>query len=176
MSKKIIAAIGTIALGVIISTISDLVKSIPLWTSLKDVLYWIWTTIFCAEFAVWQIVLGLLVLFIVLFIINKFKSDNQSEPEFKKYLTDDFDGYIWTWRWGWNNSTGFWNVRKIQPECPNCQTNMHYELNYGNDFYKANCPRCNYYAIRIKSYKDVEAIILDNIRRKRDENENKKST
>jgi len=174
MKRRILAGIGVITLGLITSAIYDSIKSIPIWTTLKDVLYWIWNAIFCAEFTVWQIILGLLVLFIILIILNKLKGDKQSEPAFKSYISENIGGYTWTWSWKWNDTTNSWNINNLNPECPKCKTIMHYDFDYGLDLYKVNCPRCDYYAFKIKPYKDVEAIILDNVRRKRDEQENKK--
>lgn len=165
MRRKIIAGLWVVFLGLVTAVIYDSLKPVPLLPMFADVLHWIWNTIFCAEFTVWQILIGLTILVVILIIIGKIIYPNEKEPEFKKYVTDEIDGYTWIWGWTWSNSAQFWTIQNIRPECPNCNTIMHYEYNTFKTF-KADCPRCLNRISVMKGEKDIEALILDNLRKK----------
>lgn len=171
MKKKIFFWTGTIFLGVIASGIYDKVKSIPLSSTLKNIVHWvwnivqwIWNSVLCAEFKVWQILIGLTLILLVLLIYTKI-SQKKSQPKFLEYVSDKFDFYQWIWKWSFNKENNNWGTRDITPLCPQCETPMHYEIDYyENDLYKAKCPRCDFTS-KLKPRKDIDALIIDNCRR-----------
>ena len=160
--KKISYWGGTILLGVIAAGIYDKVKEVPIFTTLKNVFSWVWYEVFCAEFKLWQILLFLILLIFILYVVTKKK---HPEPAFKSYTSDKIDGYNWTWRWVFNNNQNSWTTDDITPDCPKCETRMHY--NYIHEgAYRADCPRCGYSRPELKPLKDIDAVIIDNCRKR----------
>lgn len=148
-----------------ITAIIDKSKEIPFTTTLLSCLKWIWLNIFEHPFSVWQILvffifLILLVRFIVR--IQKPKQVEENKPDWLNYTADEFGGSNFSWDWELNYLEKY-QVVNLLPIC-NCGTSMRINLNFQvSDF--AFCPRCDSRLHIRKSEADIEAIILDNIKR-----------
>lgn len=165
MNRKeiLISFIGAL-FGIILTAIYDWVKDKPIFSTVWNFLKWIWFKILEFEIRLWQLILIVFVIYIIRKII-KTKSNNIENPKFLSYTTDNIHFFNWKWSWGLNPRNDQWNITDIKPICPKCQTMMHYE--YSTMYYKyiADCPRCKFTNNQIAEIKDIEAIIIDNIRR-----------
>ena len=154
-----------LAISVFGTLVSDWVKDLPILSTFASILNWLWNTVFCAKFSLWQIILFLLILFFVLLRISKVKNEKDSKPKFLDYTSDRIAGLHWSWRWILNSRQNAWVVDNLKPQCSTCETLMHYKYE-GYGTYNARCPRCEQSYFDIKSHEDIEAIILDNCRKK----------
>ena len=156
-----IALIGAAA-GVVFTAIYDWIKNKPLLSTLKNFLGWIWNNIFQATFSVWQILIGIILIFTIRFFAKKINSNETVQTGWLEYTEDVFDNLKWKWRWR-KSSFGYWNVYDISPTCNKCGTKMNIS---GYSSFHANCPRCDNSIDNLKSTDKIEAIILDNVERK----------
>lgn len=157
---KLKYSVGSIALGVIASFVYDGIKHVPILTGLKTVFLWIWNHILNLEVRLWLVMVILIAVYFVYKVVS-----GKSGPEFTNYREDQFDGFTWTWDWYLSSSSRKWQTKDITPLCPECKTTMHYWYGALN-CYQANCPRCGYQVGRIKPREDIDALIIDNLRRR----------
>lgn len=118
------------------------------------------------ELKVWWVLLGLLILILIFVVFRKvaLQIKKSEKPNFTNYTEDIFDSWKWTWQWYYNELEKKWSVTEIEAHCPNCDTAMFHER-YGSSY---KCPRCGFNAFynpnRKNSY-DIEAIVIDNVKR-----------
>lgn len=160
--SKILYYLGSIVLALIASFIYDGIKHLPLLSGLKAFVSWFWSDVLRLKLELWVIVISFLVIYLIYKLINAKRRNDL--PKFVNYTQDLFEGYNWTWYWYFNTNSGKWQTSQITPLCPDCQTLMHYKYGLLN-CYQANCPRCGYQIGRIKSKEDIDALIIDNIRK-----------
>ena len=152
----------------------DFVKEKPVLTTIGNIFKWIWDALLqllTVEIKLWWILIGIVLLRIVFFIIKNLKSSENFEPDFIKYKEDSFKRWEWSWDWEWNENKRAWIIKDLKAHCPECSTPLvdhssHFGLNF-------KCPRCEYRAedSACEEPFNIERIILDNIKRKR-KNEN----
>ena len=103
----------------------------------------------------------------ILFIIIKLSENTDKfKPKFASYKEDVFAGWKWTWEWRFNNYKGSWEITNLQAHCPECDTPMFHDK-YDSDF---QCPRCDFctdYRSSHKRRNEIEAIIIDNVKRQK---------
>ncbi len=161
--------ITTAVLGPIITVIIDLIKDKPILTTIWEVLASVWEfviSILNFQLRLWWVFLGLGVLVLVLYLIDKISEKEEELPEFLNYRTDSFKH--WKWSWDWNkNYNGKWEVKNLNAHCPNCGTPL---IITGHQCPLVDCPRCEfmeYESERCDNPIKVERIIVDNINRKK---------
>lgn len=176
--KKLLKApwgisIGTAVFSFILTLGYDLLKVKPVLSTIGIVLQAIWSAILAFlnfELKVWWIILGIIVLFIFLYIWCKISDlKEQEKPDFFNYNEDTFQHWKWSWKWKWNDYEKAWHVADLKAHCPKCNTPMIDQSSY-IDF---TCPRCNFNATGEKCDMPhkVERVILDNVDRKRQRQE-----
>ena len=171
-----VIGIGTTVVGgVILSIVLDLIKEVSILSTLGTVIktVWGWIISFLTfELKVWWVLLGIVVIIIVLLVISKVAdSKEETLPKFLSYKEDKFDSWKWTWDWGFNRYDYKWHIKDLKAHCPKCDTPMFHDAHDTN----FQCPRCSYktdYRTKFKRRREVEAIIIDNLNR-REENEEK---
>jgi ribosomal protein S27AE len=164
---QVYVAVGGAIAPFIISGIIDKVKDVPLTTTFLTWLKWIWTNVFQYEFAVWQILLFLVVLFLILVLIAKPRKADPLEDgknRLFKYTKDEFGGTEFSWHWEMGY-LGKYEIRDLKPLCSTCGTAMMID----NPFFansRATCPRCTNRSIYTsKGFAEIEAVIIDNLKR-----------
>lgn len=163
-------ALVPVVFGTILTAIYDAIKDKPilstLWEGLKTVFGWI-ISFLNFELKVWWVLLGIALIIFVLFIIIKLSENTDKfKPEFASYKEDVFAGWKWTWEWRFNNYKGSWQITNLQAHCPECDTPMFHDQ-YDRDF---QCPRCDFctdYRSSHKRRNEIEAIIIDNVKRQK---------
>ena len=111
--------IGTSFIGFLFTVIYDLVKDKSIFSTIWSIIKWIWNLIISFlnfNIKVWWLLIGIAVLFLVLFLIAKyydFKNENENSAGFLKYTKDTIQG--WSWDWNWQKDwSGKYDVEKIK--------------------------------------------------------------
>jgi len=160
--------IGTSFIGFLFTVIYDLVKDKSIFSTIWSIIKWIWNLIISflnLNIKVWWLLIGIAVLFLVLFLIAKyydFKNENENSAGFLKYTKDTIQG--WSWEWNWQKDWyGKYDVENLHPVCSSCGT----PLVRDEDFYgNLKCLRCNRnYNNHFPDLNHVKMIIIDNARR-----------
>lgn len=146
----------------------DYYREKPMLSTICDIFNWLGSCIISIlkfNIKVWWLVLFLLILFLVIFLIDKINKSNE-KPHFYSYVEDRLQLWKWSWRWKFSEYKGAWIIDKLQAHCPDCDTPM---MKYSNSYrYWYECPRCSYISNERESEDPIkiEHIILDNINRK----------
>lgn len=161
-SEYKIAVFGAI-IGVFFTGIYDLIKALPILSTLWNTLKWIWVTIFKYEISVWQIIIALICISI-LTALFKARNNNESEKssQWLKYTEDTFENLTWKWSWR-NNGFNVYIIKDLKPVCPKCGTSMSLVDVYHT--VAARCPRCDHHISELKDPEKITHIIHDNIDR-----------
>ncbi len=151
----------------------DYSKNEPILSTVWNIIKWIWHIIIVIlnfDLKVWWILIALLVFIIFVYVFDKYNNSETFKPDFYSYREDKLKKWRWTWNWKWSNSKKAWVISNLSAHCPNCDTPMiEHSSIYGLSF---DCPRCEFSANDSECeepYK-IERIILDNIDRKRKNN------
>ncbi|TSJ47610.1 hypothetical protein [Fluviicola chungangensis] len=150
-----LAFYGAIA-GAIVTSVVDLIRSKPFYTSIWFGLKWFWNNILSFPIPVWGVIIILILSRI------KFSSKEQSKkPRFTDYTEDTFAGMNWKWRW--EENMGVMEITGLRPLCGECGTSCSVQQGHLLPYMK--CPRCDKSGNILKSIDDIERIIIDNIER-----------
>ncbi len=166
-------SIGTAIFSLFLTIIYDSVKQKPILSTIGAILKWIWNliiNILTFNIRVWWLLLGIALLILVLYLVDKFKKEETFKPDFYSYREGRFKRWKWTWGWKWSQSKGAWVIENLEAHCPNCDTPLIDNSSmYG---YYFDCPRCNFTARdgQCEAPHKIERIILDNIDRQRKNN------
>ena len=109
-----------------------------------------------------QILVLVILFFFIKQLIKYFSNFINKSSGFLNYTKDNFDKYNWKWDWI-KKSGGQYYVDNLKILCDKCETPMNFE----HSFHRAECPRCNYIINDYKNLNDVEAVIIDNLNRKK---------
>lgn len=167
MTKKDVKiAIFSAFAGIVFTAIYDLIKSKPILSTFWNGLKWIWNNIFEFQLTVWQILLGIGILILVLYVLAKREDGIQGNQfDWRSYVRDRIHDMNWSWFWEKNILDGKWNVKDLRPVCDSCGTKMHLNDSYGWDRKFADCPRCGKVYTDRKDLTKIEAVIIDNVQR-----------
>jgi len=159
--KDIKIAIFSAFAGIVFTAIYDLIKSKPILSTFWNGLKWIWINIFEFEVTIWQIMLGILTLFFILYLLSKRESKiPENQFDWRDYTKDKIHNMTWSWFWEENFLNQKWNIKDLRPICDSCGTKDNYR---SNKF--ADCPRCGKIYKERKDLEKIEAIIIDNVQR-----------
>ena len=164
-----IIGFGTTIFGFLLTMLNDYSKKEPILTTIWLIIKWIGNLIWTLlnfDLKVWWVILTIAFLFLLLYIIDKFKKEEIFKPVFFNYREDKFKKWKWTWDYEFNNSKKMWVISKLKAHCPNCDTPM---IDHSNSYeILFECPRCDFNAR--DSQCDVpfkiESLIIDNVERK----------
>lgn len=181
INRPWVLGIGTTVLGgVATSFIYDSLKQLPLSTTAKNVYIWIKSGInsfLNFDIKLWWILVGIVIIILIASIPSKkpqTKSREPQEPEtpdtpltlpnFYKYTSGVLKRWRWNWRWK-KMYDGNYQIDNLTAQCPKCDTPMFEGERLG--FLSFRCPRCSFYIMgdEVEFPDDIEALILDNIRR-----------
>ena len=183
--KKFLKSPWTISLSTalfsfLLTIAYDLLKGKELLSTIKTIFHVVLNGIsafFNFQLKVWWILLGLGIIVIAIILII-YITDNilpqkptLDKPKFTQYTEDYFGSWRWTWEWRFSSSSGMWNIQYLVAYCPKCDTQM--ILDYREEEY--SCPRCGFSSLLQNGHKkryEVEALILDNVRRREEASKN----
>lgn len=159
--KIFIGIITGLVFPILASIIYDLIKSKTLFSTIWDVLKWIYSlimTILTFKIPLWVILLIIIIIIVILIIIAKLPI--KEEPEFIKYTKDTIRGNTWTWSWD-KNYAGEWHVINLKVKCPKCQSTM---IEYQD--YIFACPMCKFDTVGKEFDKpyEIKSIIIDKVK------------
>ncbi|MDP4092551.1 MAG: hypothetical protein Q8920_04250 [Bacillota bacterium] len=160
-------SIGTAILSFILTIIYDYSKNKPIADTFGKVLKFILNIIIYVlniKLKVWWLLIALIS---IIYLIMRFQHGEDDRPEFYNYREDILKKWKWTWSWRWSNYENAWLITDLEAHCPNCETSLIQSSSiYGIRF---DCPRCNFRANEDNCEQPyvIEAIILDNIKRKK---------
>ena len=149
------------AAGVVFTAIYDWIKQKPILSSFKSIIIWLWNNILEYNIAVWQIIIGVIILLALKKILKK-NITVQVKVDWLEYTQDTFSGIKWKWIWK-NNGYNVYSIKNLQPICSNCGTGMTVYEDWQEN--TANCPRCDNRLRNVKDLSKIKAIINDNIER-----------
>lgn len=162
--------IATTLLGFLLTVGYDLIKEKQVFTTIGMIFstLWSWIIAFMTfDLKVWWVLLGIATIFAALFVMAKISEQKEkTQPDFTSYTRDHFRTWKWSWEWAFSKYEQKWHVSKLKAHCPKCDTPMLSDRD-GDVF---QCPRCRFYASYDEHEKpyEVEAIIIDNLKRKID--------
>ncbi len=154
-------------IGIIFTTVYDLIKSKPVLSTFWNGLKWIWINVFEFELTVWQILLGLgilILIFYTLSLINNNEETIKNRNPWLSYERDKIHNLNWSWDWEKDTRDGKWTITDLRPICDSCGTKMHFSNSSWSSEY-AECPRCELKCYEQKDIRKIEAVIIDNIKR-----------
>ncbi len=162
----------TAIFSLILTIIYDYFKQNPFLSTIIEVVKWIGNKIIFIlnyDIKVWWILSSIITIVILILFIN-LRREKIIKPDFYNYKEDKFKKWKWSWDWEYNRIKGGWDVKRMQPYCPHCDTPLIknsslYILEYW-------CPRCEYNATSddCDDPVNVKVIIFDNVNRKRKNN------
>lgn len=163
-------SIGTAMFSLFLTVVYDYSKNKPIlstmWKILKAVFNF-FISILNFNIKVWWLLAAIIALILTIYLIDRFKQDENFRPDFCNYREGKFKRWRWTWNWKWSRSVNAWVISDLTAHCPNCDTPLIenvsiYELSY-------DCPRCDFRASASQCDEPhkIERIILDNINRQR---------
>ena len=121
------------------------------------------------EAKVWWMIVTVLILFLIIWLIDKFKKEEPYKPDFYNYREGKPKYWKWTWDWKLNKNNEWWEISNLNAHCPKLASDTRM-IQYLDCF---KCPRCEFIAVRkTREYEDpndIEHIIYDNIRRSKNE-------
>jgi len=160
--KKITGWISTLITGLLGSFIYDFIKEKPLFTSLWNIVIWLYENILNYKLSLWFVVLLYIFVFSVFLFLR-----NRKEIVLPSYTEDYFDGLLYRWKWqiSSNKKEISINLQSIEVCCNKCNTPLKVSDNY-NFGLKGECVRCGKYHFALKYMKDIEILILDNYNKK----------
>ena len=148
----------------------DAIKGKPIFSTVWIILKAIWGAVLAFlnfDLKVWWVLSGIILLILIFCLIIALK---QIKPDFNDYTEDTFQHWKWSWAWKFDNLESAWTISSLKAHCPKCNTPM---MDYSNNYdgLRFACPRCNFSASKndCDAPHKVELIILDNINRKRKE-------
>lgn len=163
-------ALVPVVFGTILSAIYDAIKDKPVLSTLWGWIKVIWNCVvafFNIELKIWWILFGIISIIIVLLLVVKFASKNETNlPDFVSYKEDTFGGWKWSWEWQFKRYDRKWHIENLRAHCPKCNTPMFHD-SCDTVFW---CPRCDFetdFRSKHKRRDEVEAIIIDNLDRQR---------
>lgn len=125
--------------GALASLLFDLIKKVPVLTSIKWVFELI-VSILMFKVALWIIILVILIVVLVIWLIGNV-SVNKVLPKFvEEYRQDTFRSWIWKWDWEQNSYSKKWDITNLRPYCQYCNCIMSYNESMLGGFVK--CPKC----------------------------------
>lgn len=168
------SALFTVIIGPITATaLYDYFKEKPILSTLGFILKSIWLFILSVlnfQLRLWWIAIGLSILYLLLWVINKFNEYRQAEPKkpgYALYTSENYNNWLWKWDWVWNAKIQNWQIHNLHPYCKRCDIELVDRSLLTRELFE--CPRCG------KSYdghhretdneEAVEKIILDNVRK-----------
>lgn len=170
--------VGIILLFISSTGIVAWLQNIAWWTAIKNVISTIWNAVvwfMTINFPIWGILLFIVIVVAILYISNLIYnathsplSNEQMTLDWLKYTSDTFGQFKYEWKYVRSNNKCY-AIDDITVICPNCGTTLLSEDTYHSSY---RCPRCDKYYGHIfnnapKSLRDVEALIVDNIKRKK---------
>ncbi|RJE46552.1 MULTISPECIES: hypothetical protein [unclassified Dehalobacter] len=163
-------SIGTSIFSLLLTIGYDYFKNRPIFSTIYQIIKAIWNFVLHVlnlELKVWWVILGIFFIFLVIYLIAKFRQEESIKPDFCSYREGKFKKWKWTWDWKWHSYKNAWVISELTALCPNCDTPM---IQYSNVYELGFvCPRCDYRARDSECDEPVkiERIILDNIDRER---------
>lgn len=175
--KKLIRSPWTISIGTaifsfLLSLGRDYTKSRPIFTTIQQILQTLLKFIISVlnfNIKVWWLIIGIIIIVAIIYLVFKFKQE-ETKPNFYNYRNGKLKSWKWSWDWEFNSYENKWHISNLTPHCPKCDTPLidrssTYTLMY-------ECPRCDFEAsdCECEEPTKIEAIIIDNIERKRRNN------
>ena len=162
--------ITTTLLGFFLAVVYDFIKKKQFLSTVKTILLALRNGLVAFlnfELKVWWILLGIAGLLLLLIIVADIKGKGKdSESDFMGYTEDYFGNWKWSWKWKYNTYKTAWCPSDFEAHCPECDTPMFHD----RDEYFFQCPRCGFESSGMDDHKksyEVDALIVDNINRKR---------
>lgn len=178
--KKVYTAFLTLIGGLIVSFIYDLIKDLPLLSSLVNLSKYVWfglgwivtSLIELVNYSVriWVVIFVVILVYIANVIIrNATKTKMPPKPDYFNYNEQLFRNWRWRWEWIWINSEKKWVPGNFSRFCPTCDTELLDTTAFMPSYNTARCARCNRnYSSYNNEYdygEEVKAIVEDNIRK-----------
>lgn len=170
--KKVLTSPWTIAivsafLAPIATLIIDAIMKKPLLSTLIEVLKTILKLVvsfLTFDIKVWWIIVSIVVIVLSLSLYAKVLDSKENKTAFLEYTEDIFEQWKWSWDWEKRSYDANWHINNLKAHCPKCDTPMFPNIN-GTVF---SCPRCGSRncMTKHKQLYEIEAVILDNLRRK----------
>lgn len=160
-------SIGTAVFSLLLTMIYDSAKSNPILSTVSSILIRIWGWLILAlnfNIKLWWLLVAILI--IVLVMLYLAASRDVEMPSFLGYKEEKFTNWKWSWSWTRNTRSGKWTILGLAAHCPRCDTHLVQDASFYRLYF--NCPRCGFTPneYSIDDPKNVEAVIIDNIRRK----------
>lgn len=161
--------IGVAIFSFLLTIIGDVAKGEKILSTFIAIIDWLYNAIhvfLIFDLKVWWVLLGIILLFLLLWIYSKIvdaKESANTEPKFLQYTQDYLLGFKWEWTWE-KDFYGKYSVENLQPICIDCDTPLRYDL---TGYYRLKCLRCNkYYSGNVPQEDDVKTLIYDNVKKK----------
>jgi len=161
-------SIGSTIIGFLLTIGYDAIKGKQIFSTIGTILATIckWIHTFLTfNLKLWWILLGIVVLFIILFFISKIIEKRNFEPEYINYTEDNFGSLKWTWYWEYDKTIKKWHISKLEPHCPECDTPM-FSNGLAYIGYDYKCPRCHHISQIYTQEHEIEKVIFDNLHRR----------
>lgn len=162
-------SVGSGLIVLIITLLIDLVTAEQLFSTIGNVLSFIWKAVISflnIELKLWWVLVGIAILFLILILWSKLiesSSAKQIEPEFIKYTKDTILQYRWNWVWE-KDLYGKYKIENLHPICRECETPL--TITYSG-YGRLKCLRCGeVYTDELPEEENVKMLIADNVRRK----------
>lgn len=130
--------ISTTLLGFILTVGYDLIKGKQVFTTIGKFFSMLWSwiiTFLTLDLKVWWVLLGIAVLFFVLYAVAKISEPKeQVKPAFTNYTQDRFRLWKWSWNWEWSSYHKQWHVANLHAHCPQCDTPMNHDQYRNYDY------------------------------------------
>ena len=165
MKKEIKLTILGALLGVFFTAIYDYIKEVPILSTIKTFLNYLWVNVFEIEIKIWKILFFIILILLInkFFKKNRIKNKEENSLDWLGYTQDLIGEVSWKWYWEYNNLFSNYEIKNLRPICPECETSMKLHLNRLEEF--ANCPRCDNEILEFKNPEKVKSIIRDNVQR-----------
>lgn len=161
-------SITTAIFSLLLTMIFDYLKEMPLSTTILTTLRLagnlLWN-ILNFDLKIWWVTSTIILFIVILFLIEKYKVNGASKPDFYNYREGKFKR--WKWTWAWRNINNEWVISDLKAHCPRCDTPL---INNSSIYkFSFDCPRCDFNANdeQCDEPHKIERIIYDNIARQR---------
>ncbi|WP_276345634.1 hypothetical protein [Daejeonella sp. JGW-45] len=170
-----VAIVSSLLLAPIGSLIYDMIKAKPILSTFQawvsSIYSWIvWLLNYPIK--TWYILVVVSVVVIIIVIAGVLMTDKKHSPDFIDYKIDKLKNWYWSWDYWYNSTQLKYNIINLMPYCGKCQMIM-LERRDPVTYY---CPKCefqhdsgsyNFGPNKWEEKMDIEALILDNIDKKR---------
>jgi hypothetical protein len=83
-----------------------------------------------------------------LYLIEQEKTKIPPPPEHTAYTQDTFKLWTWKWNWVYSESHKSWVVSNLKPYCPICDIEF---MNKGGKYELAKCPTCERFSVSLEN-------------------------